>query len=211
MGVCLGLSGIVLDPIRGAQEEGVEGFFKGVGKGIMGLLTKPAGGVFDMVSMAFDGVQRAAEVDVAVVHRMRKPRFINGYMGLRPYSVYQADGYNLLLGLNKGQYAKSDVYWAHAPLSPGERADMLLITDRNILLIQKRRCWGGWDIEWEVKVDDVLGVPAVVGDKLVFKIKQDESSVNLFAGGEQEISSTDPDLLKWIQKRIENLMKYKQR
>ena len=40
---------------------------------------------------------------------------------------------------------------------------------------------------------------------------QDESSVNLFAGGEQEISSTDPDLLKWIQKRIENLMKYKQR
>ena len=40
------------------QEEGVEGFFKGVGKGIMGLLTKPAGGVFDMVSMAFDGVQR---------------------------------------------------------------------------------------------------------------------------------------------------------
>ena len=24
----------------------------------MGLLTKPAGGVFDMVSMAFDGVQR---------------------------------------------------------------------------------------------------------------------------------------------------------
>ena len=44
--------------IIGVQEEGVEGFFKGVGKGIMGLLTKPAGGVFDMVSMAFDGVQR---------------------------------------------------------------------------------------------------------------------------------------------------------
>lgn len=66
--------------ILGAQEEGVEGFFKGVGKGIMGLLTKPTGGVFDMVSMAFDGLQRAAELEGSVVHRMRKPRFINPYL-----------------------------------------------------------------------------------------------------------------------------------
>ena len=49
--------------------------------------------------------------------------------------MYQADGYNLLLGLNKGQYAKTDTYWAHAPLSPGERADMLLITDRSVGVI----------------------------------------------------------------------------
>jgi vacuolar protein sorting-associated protein 13A/C len=48
--------------IIGAQEEGVEGFFKGVGKGIMGLLTKPTGGVFDMVSMAFDGLQRYVHI-----------------------------------------------------------------------------------------------------------------------------------------------------
>ena len=65
---------------KGAQEEGVEGFFKGVGKGIMGLLTKPTGGVFDMVSMAFDGLQRAAELENSIVHRMRKPRFINPYL-----------------------------------------------------------------------------------------------------------------------------------
>ena len=48
-------------------------------------------------------------------------------------------------------------------------------------------------------------------EMILLTLFQDESSVNLFAGGEQEISSTDPDLLKWIQKRIENLMKYKQR
>lgn len=44
--------------LSGAQEDGVEGFFKGVGKGILGLLTKPAGGVIDMVSMGFDGLRR---------------------------------------------------------------------------------------------------------------------------------------------------------
>ncbi|XP_052807431.1 intermembrane lipid transfer protein VPS13A-like isoform X2 [Mya arenaria] len=211
MGVCLGLSGVILDPIRGAQEEGVEGFFKGIGKGIMGLLTKPTGGVFDMVSMAFDGMQRAAELEGAVVHRMRKPRFINMYLGLRPYSGHQAVGANLLLTVNKGQFAKTDTYWAHAQLSPGDRADVLLITTRHIVLLGKHRCWGGWDVEWEVKLESILGVPAVTSNKLIFKVKQDENSMNVFAGGEQEISCDDPDLLLWLQHRIENLIKYRQR
>lgn len=42
----------------GASEEGVEGFFKGIGKGLLGLITQPLGGVMDMVSMAFDGLRR---------------------------------------------------------------------------------------------------------------------------------------------------------
>jgi vacuolar protein sorting-associated protein 13A/C len=44
--------------ISGAQQEGVEGFFKGVGKGLMGLMTKPAGGVLDCIAMAMDGIKR---------------------------------------------------------------------------------------------------------------------------------------------------------
>lgn len=42
----------------GAQHEGVEGFFKGIGKGLMGLMTKPAGGVLDCIAMALDGIKR---------------------------------------------------------------------------------------------------------------------------------------------------------
>ena len=42
----------------GARSEGVEGFFKGIGKGLLGLLTHPAGGVIDMVSFTLDGVRR---------------------------------------------------------------------------------------------------------------------------------------------------------
>ena len=45
----------------GAYEEGVEGFFKGIGKGLLGLLTKPAGGAVDMFSMAFDGIRRCVD------------------------------------------------------------------------------------------------------------------------------------------------------
>jgi len=54
----MGKFNIVMFLFLGAQADGVEGFFKGVGKGIMGLLTKPTGGVLDMVSMAFDGLHR---------------------------------------------------------------------------------------------------------------------------------------------------------
>lgn len=42
----------------GAHHEGVEGFFKGIGKGLMGLMTKPAGGVLDCIAMALDGIKR---------------------------------------------------------------------------------------------------------------------------------------------------------
>lgn len=44
--------------LLGAGAEGVEGFFKGIGKGLLGLLVHPTGGVVDMVSFTLDGVRR---------------------------------------------------------------------------------------------------------------------------------------------------------
>lgn len=44
--------------ISGSQQEGVEGFFRGVGKGLLGLLTKPSGGISNCVAMATDGIKR---------------------------------------------------------------------------------------------------------------------------------------------------------
>ena len=41
----------------------MEGFFKGVGKGLLGLITKPTGGAVDMISMAFDGIRRWVSFD----------------------------------------------------------------------------------------------------------------------------------------------------
>lgn len=44
--------------LLGVGVEGVEGFFKGIGKGFFGLLVYLIGGVVDMVSFIFDGVRR---------------------------------------------------------------------------------------------------------------------------------------------------------
>lgn len=39
-----GVSGLVTQPYKGAQKEGGQGFIKGVGKGLGGLILKPAAG-----------------------------------------------------------------------------------------------------------------------------------------------------------------------
>ena len=56
--VSSGVTGLASDPIEGVQEGGAGGFFKGVGRGVLGFVTKPIGGAFDMLSLAFTGVSR---------------------------------------------------------------------------------------------------------------------------------------------------------
>lgn len=38
-GLFKGLSGVVLQPIKGAKKEGLKGFGKGLGKGLLGFVT----------------------------------------------------------------------------------------------------------------------------------------------------------------------------
>lgn len=45
-----GIGGLARHPLQGAEKDGFEGFMKGVGKGVLGLATKPAIGAFDLAS-----------------------------------------------------------------------------------------------------------------------------------------------------------------
>lgn len=57
-GVVDGVSGVFLKPISGAKKEGVEGFFKGMGKGVVGLVARPTSGIIDFASGSLDAVKR---------------------------------------------------------------------------------------------------------------------------------------------------------
>ena len=48
------------DPIKGAQDDGVVGFFKGVGKGLVGVVAKPTAGVVDFASNTLQGIGNTA-------------------------------------------------------------------------------------------------------------------------------------------------------
>ncbi|GFO42662.1 vacuolar protein sorting-associated protein 13c [Plakobranchus ocellatus] len=142
------------------------------------------------------------------VARVRLPRFINPQLGLEPYSYHKAAGMRLLQGILKGELAKTDTYWAHAPLSREEKANVLLITDKHILLLEKCRFWGGWDVEWKITIESILGVPAILDHKMTFRIKEDDSGVNLFSSGSREAESNEADILEWLQKQITSVIKY---
>jgi len=48
--IASGIGGLARHPMQGAEKDGVQGFMKGVGKGFLGLATKPAIGAFDLAS-----------------------------------------------------------------------------------------------------------------------------------------------------------------
>uniref|UniRef100_A0A8C3JQ67 Vacuolar protein sorting 13 homolog C n=1 Tax=Calidris pygmaea TaxID=425635 RepID=A0A8C3JQ67_9CHAR len=83
-GVVGGVTGIITKPVEGAKKEGAAGFFKGIGKGLVGVVARPTGGIVDMASSTFQGIQRAAE-STEEVSNLRPPRFIHEDGIIRPY------------------------------------------------------------------------------------------------------------------------------
>ncbi|KAL3234222.1 hypothetical protein MRX96_022656 [Rhipicephalus microplus] len=204
-GILLGISGVGVSPLAEAHSEGLESFFRGIGKGLMGLMTKPAGGVVDMFTIGIDGIQRATEMGKGVVMRQRLPRFINPNLGLRPFSQYQATGYQLLLQFSKGHYSQTDTYWAHAPLDISDEANTVMITNRHVFLLEKCQLWGGWTVQWSIRLEDIVSVPFISGTSLVIQVRQDES-VASFMGSERFLVCQDEGLLKWLKLKIETVL-----
>ncbi|CAM9617791.1 unnamed protein product, partial [Ectocarpus fasciculatus] len=60
-GFASGVSGVFTDPVRGAKKGGMGGFFKGVGKGLVGAVVKPVVGVTDSVISVAQGISNEAE------------------------------------------------------------------------------------------------------------------------------------------------------
>ena len=60
--IASGIGGLARHPMQGAEKEGVQGFVKGVGKGFLGLATKPAIGAFDLASSKYFRFRTSAAV-----------------------------------------------------------------------------------------------------------------------------------------------------
>uniref|UniRef100_A0A8L0DRB9 Vacuolar protein sorting 13 homolog C n=1 Tax=Oncorhynchus mykiss TaxID=8022 RepID=A0A8L0DRB9_ONCMY len=93
-GVVGGVTGIVTKPVEGAKKEGAAGFFKGIGKGLVGVVARPTGGIVDMASSTFQGIQRVAE-STEEVTKLRPVRLIREDGIIRPYDQEDAKGYDL--------------------------------------------------------------------------------------------------------------------
>jgi vacuolar protein sorting-associated protein 13A/C len=96
-GVFAGVTGVISQPIKGAKKEGLLGLVKGAGKGVLGLVLRPTGGLIDLTSATFNAVQRRTKVGNYDITQLRPTRFIGQPKFVSPYSPHKAEGYALFL------------------------------------------------------------------------------------------------------------------
>ncbi|KAJ8612728.1 hypothetical protein MRB53_037304 [Persea americana] len=144
-----GIGGLARHPLEGAEKEGLQGFVKGVGKGFLGLGTKPFIGALDLASNLAEGVRNTTTVfDQEGLDRVRLTRFIGQDGIVRPYSQREALGQFWLKTLDNGKYFNEN-YIAHLEL-PGK--DMLvMLTYNGIMLVRIKKL----QTEWDVPLNDI--------------------------------------------------------
>lgn len=179
-GVYDGVTGVFTKPISGAKAEGVEGFFKGLGKGAVGLVARPTAGLVDFASGSFDAVKRATDLSDEVT-RQRARRLMHADGVVRPYSRREAEGNLLLKEVEKGRYASSDVFVDFYALN---KRQQLLLTDQRCLFCVKNDLFGGWQTEWTYRWAELMHVRCVERGIELLLGEKNRKVFGLFGGTE---------------------------
>lgn len=182
------MTGVVTKPMEGAKKEGAAGFFKGVGKGLIGIVARPASGVMDLASNTFEGFQKLADMSEDV-KRMRPARWIHEDTGvLQPYKLRKAQGKAILLEVEKGKFAEGARYMDHIPMDKNKKS-FLLLTDKMILEAHTGEIFGQWNSAWNFSYDEIVEEPHLTNDgiklvggktKKLFGVKTHQRTVTFF-------------------------------
>ncbi|KAJ7038206.1 vacuolar protein sorting-associated protein 13 [Mycena alexandri] len=150
--VASAMEGVLMKPIEGAESEGAFGFFKGVGKGLVGAVTKPVVGVFDLASNVSEGIRNTTTVfDGPERDRVRLPRHVSADGVLRPYDARAATGQYWLRDLDNGTY-RQEAYVAHINAPGGD--NVVLLTSSRVLSFWSKKL----KLDWELPFSQVQGV-----------------------------------------------------
>uniref|UniRef100_A0A4W6CNT0 Vacuolar protein sorting 13 homolog C n=1 Tax=Lates calcarifer TaxID=8187 RepID=A0A4W6CNT0_LATCA len=159
-GVVGGVTGIVTKPVEGAKKEGAAGFFKGIGKGLVGVVARPTGGIVDMASSTFQGIQRVAE-STEEVTKLRPVRLIREDGIIRPYDLTESQGFDLF----QIKQLEGEVFRDHCPY-PGHRKSTIIVTNRRVMCVKEIDFVGHFNKEWECLFENFYRPPAVTGSEL---------------------------------------------
>uniref|UniRef100_A0A2K6GHK6 Vacuolar protein sorting 13 homolog C n=1 Tax=Propithecus coquereli TaxID=379532 RepID=A0A2K6GHK6_PROCO len=167
-GVVGGVTGIITKPVEGAKKEGAAGFFKGIGKGLVGAVARPTGGIIDMASSTFQGIQRAAE-STEEVSSLRPPRLIHEDGIIRPYDRQESEGYDIFE--NRIKKLEGETYRYHCAI-PGSKRTILMVTNRRVLCVKEVEILGHMSIDWQYPFEDFVCPPSVNENVLKISVKE---------------------------------------
>ncbi|XP_051053816.1 intermembrane lipid transfer protein VPS13C isoform X2 [Phodopus roborovskii] len=167
-GVFGGVTGIITKPVEGAKKEGAAGFFKGIGKGLVGAVARPTGGLIDMASSTFQGIQRVAE-STEEVSSLRPPRLIHEDGIIRPYDRQESEGSDLLE--NHIKKLEGETYQFHCAV-PGNKRAVLMITNRRVLFIKEVEILGHMSVDWQCLFEEFVCPPEVSENLLKISVKE---------------------------------------
>uniref|UniRef100_A0A665WW62 Vacuolar protein sorting 13 homolog D n=1 Tax=Echeneis naucrates TaxID=173247 RepID=A0A665WW62_ECHNA len=152
-GIIGGMTSIITSTVEGVKTEGgVSGFFSGLGKGLVGTVTKPVAGALDFASETAQTVRDMASLSNhrLSVQRVRKPRCCKGPQGLLPrYSATQADGQEQLFRLTDNIH--SEFFIAVEPID----SYCVLISSKVVYFLKPGDNVDREAIFLEVKYDDL--------------------------------------------------------
>jgi len=186
-----GFEGLARKPKEGVEKEGAQGFIKGVGKGLVGFVTKPVVGVFDLASNVTEGIRNTTTVfDENDLSPVRLPRFVGRDSILRCYQQREALGQSWLKELEDGKYL-NDEYVAHLDLIDDQ---VVMLTRSRITLIKNKRS----KVEWEVSFDDIQ-TTSIQPTGIFLKIRPNNTHGHF-------INIVDPSSKSWFERKIEEVI-----
>uniref|UniRef100_A0A9J8AXX9 Vacuolar protein sorting 13 homolog D n=1 Tax=Cyprinus carpio carpio TaxID=630221 RepID=A0A9J8AXX9_CYPCA len=151
-GIIGGLTSVITSTVEGVKTEGgVSGFFSGLGKGLVGTVTKPMAGALDFASETAQTVRDMASLSNRLsAQRVRKPRCCKGPQGLLPrFSSLQADGQEQLFHLTDNIH--SEYFIAVEPID----TYCVLISSKVVYFLKPGEFADREAIFLEVKYDDL--------------------------------------------------------
>ncbi|GAQ80498.1 Vacuolar protein sorting-associated protein [Klebsormidium nitens] len=161
-----GLTGVLEQPVRGAESSGLAGMVTGTAKGLVGLVAKPTASILELASRTAQSIRNATRRSLARAMRVRPPRQISADAPLTKYLREEAVGRAVLLEAEGGWYG-NEVFSQCFPLAePGE---FLVLSESRVLSVESASyrpaaktsdtCPGReWTVQWDIAFTDVLHV-----------------------------------------------------
>ena len=154
-----GLFDFVAQPIKGAQAEGIQGFFTGLGKGLVGTIVKPVSKVGEAISDVTTGVSRLADytdpyTGRTIYPRNRLPRVFYGVSGsLQEFSQLDA----FIRDFTGSAFQDAELFLTVPTLSK-ETLGILVLEAKRLVYLELILVTGQLSTNWELLMSYLIRV-----------------------------------------------------